>query len=114
MARGTTIHAGRGGPPHDTTPHGTGVFHINRIRQPATSTPAPVVGVAITTEVPVPGSGTGATPLDDVESAVRFCIEVAKAFGEGQCRFHDEEEFAKLRSLDGDMTHLQDLEGKRE
>jgi len=98
----------------DITPYGNGVFHINSILQPATSTTAPVVGVAITTEVPVPGSGTGATHLDDVESAVRFCIEVAKAFGEGQCRFHDEEEFAKLRSLYGDMTHLQTLEGKKE
>lgn len=95
----------------DITPYGNGLFHVNSIMQPCTSTSAPVVGVAITTEVPVPGSGTGATHLDDVESAVRFCIEVAKAFGAGQCRFHDEEEFKRIRSLYGDMTRLQTIPG---
>ncbi len=93
----------------DITPYGNGVFHLNSILQPAIASTAPVVGVAITTEVPVPGSGTGASHLDDVESAVRFCLEVAKAFGAGQCKFHDEEEFQRLRSLYGDMTQLQTL-----
>ncbi len=93
----------------DITPYGNGLFHVNSIMQPCTATAAPVVGVAITTEVPVPGSGTGATHLDDVESAVRFCIEVAKAFGAGQCRFHDEEEFGRIRALYGDMSRLQTI-----
>lgn len=91
----------------DITPYGNGVFHVNSIMQPCTATVAPVVGVAITTEVPVPGSATGATHLDDVESTVRFCIEVAKSFGAGQCRFHDDEEFQRLVSLYGEMIHLQ-------
>jgi hypothetical protein len=93
----------------DITPYGNGVFHLNSILQPAIATAAPVVGVAITAEVPVPGSATGASHLDDVESAVRFCLEVAKAYGAGQCSFHDEEEFGRLRSLYGDLTHLQTL-----
>lgn len=93
----------------DITPYGNGLFHLNSILQPATATPAPVVGVAITTEVPVPGSATGASHLHDVESAVRFCLEVAKAYGAGQCRFYDEAEFERLRSLYGDMTHLQTM-----
>jgi len=96
----------------DITPYGNGLFHLNSIMQPAIATRAPVVGVAITTEVPVPGSATGASHLDDVESAVRFCIEVAKAYGAGNCRFYDEEEFSLLRKLYGDMSLLQTL-GKR-
>ncbi len=93
----------------DITPYGNGIFHVNSILQPSIATAAPVVGVAITTEVPVPGSGTGATHLEDVESAVRFCIEVAKAFGAGQCHFYDEEEFTRIQSLYGDMSRLQTI-----
>jgi hypothetical protein len=91
----------------DITPYGNGLFHLNSILQPATATPAPVVGVAITTEVPVPGSATGASHLVDVEVAVRFCLEVAKAYGAETCRFYDEKEFGRLQALYGDMTHLQ-------
>ncbi|MCL4367769.1 MAG: DUF1177 domain-containing protein [Actinobacteria bacterium] len=93
----------------DITPYGNGIFHVNSIMQPSIATPAPVVGVAITTEVPVPGSGTGATHLDDVESVVRFCMEVAKAYGAGQCHFYDQEEFGRIQSLYGDMSRLQTI-----
>jgi hypothetical protein len=93
----------------DITPYGNSVFHLNSILQPATATAAPVVGVAITAEVPVPGSGTGASHLVDVEGAARFCIEVAKAFGAGACRFYDPEEYAELVRRYGDMTRLQTL-----
>lgn len=93
----------------DITPYGNGVFHINSILQPAAAARVPVVGVAITTEVPVPGSGTGVTHLDDVDSAVRFCLEVAKAFGAGSCRFLDDAEYQHLVELYGDMTRLQTL-----
>ncbi|WP_028927628.1 DUF1177 domain-containing protein [Pseudonocardia acaciae] len=91
----------------DITPYGNGVYHLNSIMQPATATAAPVVGVAITTESAVPGSGTGASDLASVESAVRFCVEVAKAFGAGRCRFHDPDEFERLVSLYGSMRRLQ-------
>ena len=93
----------------DITPYGNGVFHVNSILQPATATAAPVVGVAITAEVAVPGCATGASHLEDVASAVRFCLEVAKAFGAGKCRFYDEAEFARLRALYGDLSHLQTM-----
>lgn len=93
----------------DITPYGNGLFHVNSIMQPAAAAHVPLVGVAITTEVPVPGSGTGVTHLVDVESVVRFCIEVAKAFGAGTCQFYDEDEFARLRLLYGDMTRFQTL-----
>jgi hypothetical protein len=93
----------------DITPYGNDLFHLNSILQPATGTSSPVVGVAITAEVAVPGSATGATQLTDVESATRFCIEVAKAFGAGECKFHDQDEFRNLIQRYGEMTHLQTL-----
>lgn len=91
----------------DITPYGNGIYHLNSILQPATVTTAPVVGVALTSEVAVPGSATGASQVVDIEQAVRFCIEVAKAFGAGACRFYDPEEFDRLVQLYGPMRHLQ-------
>jgi len=95
----------------DITPYGNGVYHLNSILQPATSTNAPVVGVAITAEVPVPGCATGASQAVDIELAGRFCIEVAKEFGRGKVKFYDEEEFKRLVELYGPMNHLQGREG---
>lgn len=96
----------------DITPYGNHVYHLNSILQPSTSTNAPVVGVAITTEVPVPGSATGANQVVDIEMAVRFAVEVAKSFGDKKCSFYDEKEFEKLLSLYGSLEHLKTL-GKR-
>lgn len=98
----------------DITPYGNGVHHINSILQPATATNAPVVGVAITAEVPVPGCATGASHAVDIEQAARFCIEVAKSFGRGKVKFYDEEEFKRLIDLYGPMNHLQTLGRKKE
>ncbi|KKI86788.1 DUF1177 domain-containing protein [Shouchella clausii] len=93
----------------DITPYGNGVYHINSILQPAVATQSPVVGVAITAQAAVAGCATGATHLEDVEQAARFSIETAKAYGEGNCQFYNEEEFALLEKLYGKMTHLQTL-----
>jgi len=41
--------------------------------------------------------------------AVRFVVEVAKAFGEGKCSFYDEKEFQRLISLYGSLEHLKTL-----
>jgi len=97
----------------DITPYGNELFHLNSIMQPCVATKAPVVGIAITTESAVPGCATGASHLVDIEEAVRFCIEVAKSFGMGKCRFYDEEEFKRIVNLYGPMNHLQTLGGKR-
>jgi len=91
----------------DITPYGNGLYHLNSIMQPATATSAPVVGVAITSEVPIPGCATGATQIMDLEAVVRFVVEVAKAYGEGRCSFYDASEFKRLLSLYGPMNHLQ-------
>jgi len=90
----------------DITPYGNGVYHLNSILQPATATSAPVVGVAITAETAVPGCATGASQPVDIELAVRFCVEVAKAFGQKRCSFYDHEEYLTLVSLYGSLSHL--------
>jgi len=93
----------------DITPYGNGIYHLNSILQPATATTAPVVGVAITAEVAVPGSGTGASHEADIELAARFAVEVAKSFGAGRLRFHDPAELEALVRRYGTMRHLQTL-----
>jgi hypothetical protein len=93
----------------DITPYGNGVYHINSILQPAVATDKPVVGVAITAETAVAGCATGASRVTDVEEVVRFCIEVAKLYGQSKCDFYDEKDFNHLEKLYGKMTHLQTL-----
>lgn len=93
----------------DITPYGNDLYHLNSILQPATATKAPVIGVAITTETPVAGCATGATHFVDCEEAARFMLEVAKAFGRGECDFYDQGEFDRLIKLYGTMDHLQTL-----
>ena len=93
----------------DITPYGNGLDHINSIMQPATATDAPVVGVALTAETAVPGCASGASQVLDVEMAIRFCLEVAKAFGESRCTFYDPEEFDQLVARYCSMKHLQTL-----
>lgn len=93
----------------DITPYGNGIEHINSIMQPSTATDAPVVGVALTSETAVPGCASGASQIMDLEMAVRFCLEVAKAFGQEKCHFYDTQQFKRLVALYGSMTHLQTL-----
>ena len=91
----------------DITPYGTGIDHINSIMQPSTATDAPVFGVAITTETPVPGCATGASHATDIEEASRFVLETAKAYGKGLCSFYDEEQWALITQRYGPLKHLQ-------
>lgn len=91
----------------DITPYGTGIDHINSIMQPCTATDAPVLGVAITTETPVPGCATGASHVTDIEEASRFVLESAKAYGKGLCRFYDKEQWALIVQRYGPLKQLQ-------
>lgn len=97
----------------DISPYGNGSYHLNSIMQPCTATAAPVVGVAITTQTVVAGCATGASHTADVEEAAIFAVETAKAFGRGKCRFYDEEQFALMKQLYGDMSILQ-TQGKQQ
>lgn len=90
----------------DITPYGTGIYHINSIMQPWLMTSAPVVGVAITARLPIAGCATGATYINSLEAATRFCIEVAKDYTREKCRFYDEEEYKKIVELFGEMKNL--------
>lgn len=94
---------------YDITPYGNDLYHVNSILQPATATPAPVVGVAITTEIPVPGCATGASHLPDLDVATRFCLEVAKAWGDGDLAFYDTKMYQHALKLYGSLQHLQTL-----
>jgi hypothetical protein len=40
---------------------------------------------------------------------VRFCLEVAKAFGQGKCRLYDAEEWEKIQRRYGSMKVLQTM-----
>ena len=91
----------------DITPYGNDLYHLNSIMQPATVTSAPVVGVAVTSEMMVPGCATGASRCEDVEAAARFAIEVAKGFGRGKIPFYDQAEYAAILKKYGRMTHFQ-------
>lgn len=93
----------------DITPYGNSLYHLNSILQPATATSAPVIGVAVTTELPVAGCATGASHFVDVEETARFVTEVAKAFCEGKCSFYDRAEFELLVKKYGKMDHLQTM-----
>ncbi|UCE41697.1 MAG: DUF1177 domain-containing protein [Candidatus Aminicenantes bacterium] len=97
----------------DITPYGNDLYHLNSIMQPATATEAPVVGIAITSEVAVAGCATGANQYIDIEMAVRFVVEVAKAWGMKQCSLYNEKEFHRLLSLYGSLDCFKTL-GKRE
>ncbi|MFP3950935.1 MAG: DUF1177 domain-containing protein [Candidatus Bathyarchaeia archaeon] len=91
----------------DITPYGNGLDHINSIMQPCTATDAPVVGVAITSETPVPGCATGASREVDIEEAARFTIEVAKAYGKDLISFYDVEEWKTIMQRYGAIKMLQ-------
>ncbi|MEG6523873.1 DUF1177 domain-containing protein [Desulfotomaculum sp. 1211_IL3151] len=83
----------------DITPYGNGLHHINSIFQPSVVTSSPLVAVAITSEVTVPGCATGASHETDIAAAAKFSLEVAKDYGAGRCQFYDAGEFKLLQSL---------------
>ncbi len=93
----------------DITPYGNELYHLNSIMQPCTATDRPVVGLAITSQVPVPGCSTGASHPTDIEEAARFTLEVAKQYGKGLCSFYDEDEWVNIVNRYGSLKVLQTL-----
>ncbi len=90
----------------DITPYSTPVYHINSMMQPWLYTKAPVVGVAITARMAVPGSGTGVTNFLALEQATRFVVEVAKEFTAGRARFYDPEEWETILKIHGPVAEI--------
>ncbi|MFV0247122.1 MAG: DUF1177 domain-containing protein [Mycoplasmatales bacterium] len=91
----------------DITPYSNDMYHINSILQPAVSTKAPVVGIAITAETAVPGCSTGASDEYDITAACRFAIEVCKGYTSNQFNFYDEKEYKQIIELYGSNEHFQ-------
>ncbi len=92
---------------YDITPYGNGLYHVNSILQPAVATDVPVVGVAITAETAVPGSGTNASHAGDIALAVSLGLESAARFGTGRLRLYDVDQHALALERYGPMSHLQ-------
>jgi hypothetical protein len=95
---------------YDITPYGNALPHVNSIVQPAVVTGAPVVGVAVTSAVVVPGCASGASHPTDVALAATFCIEVAKAMGSPQFDVLDRDAWHRAVQLYGPMHVLQPAE----
>ena len=66
-----------------------------------------VVGVALTAQSTVPGCATGVTNAWDADVAMRFCIEVAKSFGQGALPFVDTAIWRDVQARYGTLAHLQ-------
>lgn len=90
----------------DILPYSTPVYHINSMMQPWLYTKAPVVGVAITARMALPGSGTGITNFVALEQATRFVVEVAKDFTMGRARFYDPDEWETIVRIHGPVADL--------
>lgn len=91
----------------DITPYGNGVYHFNSIMQPAVATASPVVGVAITSVLPVPGCWTGTSNAQQIDAVGRYVLEVIQGYGRGDVSFYDPKEFEALVKKYGDMKVLQ-------
>ena len=90
----------------DILPYSTPVYHINSMVQPWIYTSAPVVGVAITARMALPGSATGPTNIWALEQAARFVVEVAKDFTMGRARFYDEDEWRVIIERHGELREI--------
>ncbi len=90
----------------DILPFTTNVYHINSMVQPWIYTTAPVIGVATTTRLPVPGSATGATNIYSLDQASRFVLEVAKDFTAGRAKFYDEKDWKTILEVHGSLRDI--------
>ncbi len=93
----------------DITAFGNDVYHFNSLLQPSIATNAPLVGIALTSAVQVPGCATGVHSLNLIEEVGRFIVECAQEYGSGNLEFYSTEEFSLLKRLYGDMSVLQTI-----
>lgn len=90
----------------DITPFGNDIHHVCGMMLPGQYTHAPVVGVPITAQVQVLAAATGVYQHTILEAAGRYCIEIAKGFGEGTCHLYYEDDFNAMVKRYGNMHHL--------
>ena len=77
----------------DITPYESGVHHVCGMALPSIFSPAPVIGVPLAMEVPIMPAATGTQQPAVLETAGRFCLEIAGAFGRGDCEFYYQSDF---------------------
>jgi hypothetical protein len=82
----------------DVTPYELGVHHICGMVLPSIFSKAPVIGVPLVTEVQTHPSATGVQQPMVLETALRFCIEVATSYGNGDCEFYYPDDFEGMVS----------------
>jgi Protein of unknown function (DUF1177) len=90
----------------DIMPSDAGIYRINSIMAPGNVFDGPVVGLATVSEGLVFGTATSAAPPATLETAARFCVEVARRYGEGRISFYDVEEHGRILERFGRMRHL--------
>lgn len=90
----------------DVTPYGNGIHHVCGMMLPGQFTDAPVVGVPLTAQMQVVPAATGVYQYDVLEATGRYCVEVATAFGNGDCHFYYEDDFKGMSERYGDMRRL--------
>lgn len=91
----------------DITPYESGVHHVCGMALPSVFSTAPVIGVPLSMEVPIMPAATGTQQPMALESAGRFCVEVAGAFGRGDCQFYYESDFEGFLAAYGDIRGWQ-------
>jgi hypothetical protein len=77
----------------DITPYESGVHHVCGMALPSVFSRAPVIGVPLAMEVPIMPAATGTQQPMVLETAGRFCLEVAGAFGRGDCHFYYDSDY---------------------
>lgn len=90
----------------DITPYGTDIYHINSIMQPGQRFDGPVVGIATVANTRVTGLSTNVSVPKTLEETSRYCVEVARRYGDGKVQFYDPEQYELLEKLYGKMGFL--------
>lgn len=90
----------------DVTPFGNDIHHVCGMMLPGQFTDAPVVGVPITAQNQVLAAATGVYQATILEAAGRFCVEVATAYGIGDCHLFYQADFDAMTARYGSMAHL--------
>jgi len=77
--------------------------------QPSVATSSPLLGVAITSILPVPGCFTGVSSASQIDSVGRFVIEVAQGYTKGKSNiFLIQMNLLRFKTLwiDGEFTKI--------
>ncbi len=94
----------------DVTPYELGVHHICGMVLPSIFSTAPVIGVPLVTALQTHPSATNTQQPMVLESATRFCLEVATGLGNGDYHFHYQSDFEGMLKSFGALRGWQRLD----